>query len=85
MNINIIKNISSNKITLLKDINSNILIDKRGKFQYFYIPNFEIRGVRDFISKIDENSIYTVIPIISRFAKDNDPHIILSKQILFSY
>lgn len=36
----------------------------------------------NFISKLEDNSIYIIIPTISRFAKDNDSHIILSKQIL---
>lgn len=44
----------------------------------------EIIGITNFISKLDIDSIYTIIPVISMFAKDNDPHIILSKQILCS-
>jgi hypothetical protein len=76
--------ISTNEITMLKDMNNLILIQKTGKFKYFFIPNMELRGIHNFISKLDDDSIYTLIPIISMFGKDSDPHIILSKQILIS-
>jgi hypothetical protein len=33
---------------------------------------------------LDNDSIYTVIPIISMFGKENDPHLILSSKILVS-
>jgi hypothetical protein len=78
--LQMLQTISTNEITMLKDINN--LINKKGKFGYFYVPFLEISGIIDFISKLEGNSIYTIIPLISMFAKDNDPHIILSKQIL---
>lgn len=76
--------ISTNEITMLKDLNNLIDINKGGKFKYCYNPNMELSGIINFISKLEDNSIYFIIPTISRFAKDNDPHIILSKQILVS-
>jgi hypothetical protein len=74
--------ISTNEITMLKDMNNLIHINLSGKFKYFYIPNMEIRGILNFIQRLDTEAIYTLIPVISMLAKDNDPHIILSKQIL---
>jgi len=44
----------------------------------------ELRGIQNFITKLELDNVYTVIPILSMFAKINDPHIILSKQILVS-
>jgi hypothetical protein len=76
--------ISSNDITMLKDIDNNIKINKIGQFKHFYIPNMEIVGINKFISRLEPDSVYIIIPIISMFAKDNDPIIILSKQILVS-
>jgi hypothetical protein len=76
--------ISTKEITMLKDIDRTIKINKAGKFQHFYIPNMEIMGILKFIAKLDSDSVYIVIPLITMFAKDNDPHIILSKQILVS-
>jgi len=82
MNFNLLRNTSTEEITMLKDINNLINIDKAGKFKYCYISNSQTIGIINFISKLEENQFYTLIPIISMFAKDNDPHIILSKQIL---
>jgi len=82
--IELIKRISTDKITFLSDVNKHINTDKRGKFKYFYIPYFDEKGVVDFISKLDHNSVYTIIPLISIYGKNEDPHIILSKQILIS-
>ena len=79
-----VKIISTNEITMLKDIDNLITINKNGKFKYQYIPCLQIREILDFISKLDNDSFYTIIPIISMFGKDNDPQIILSKQILVS-
>jgi hypothetical protein len=44
----------------------------------------ELRGIKIFISKLELDTLYIIIPTISMFAKDSDPNIILSKQILVS-
>jgi hypothetical protein len=90
MNNNIIikellKKTSNTKITFLKDINRSIQINKIGKFKYHYIPNFESFGIWDFISKLNSNQIYTVIPILSMDGQNDDPYIILSKQMLLNH
>jgi hypothetical protein len=76
--------ISTKEITMLKDIDAVIKINKIGKFKYFYIPNMEIVGINKFISKLYSNSAYIIIPLITMFAKDNDLIFILSTQILVS-
>jgi len=76
--------ISTNEITMLKDIDNIITINKNGKFKYFHIPTLEIMGISNFISKLEDETFYVFIPAITMFAKDNDPHLILSKQILVS-
>jgi len=79
---NLLKSTSYSNITFIKDINILVNIDKTGKFKYYYISNSQTIGIFNFISKLEENQFYTLIPAISMFAKDNDPHLILSKQIL---
>lgn len=80
--IQLLNIISTNEITMLKDINNLISINKTGQFKFCYIPYLEIVGLINFISKLEKDSIYTIIPVISMFGKESDPQIILSKQIL---
>ena len=80
--MDLLKSTSNNQITLLKDINKIIKTDKNGKFSYFYIPNFQINEIKNFINKLEVDSLYTLIPMISIYGKDEEPYLILSKQIL---
>jgi hypothetical protein len=82
--IELLKRTSKTNITLLKDVNKNFNVNKNGKFQYYYIPFSEIKGIADFLFHLKGDSLYTVIPKISMFGKDEDPYIVLSKQILMS-
>jgi len=83
--LELLKSTSNTKIALLSDVKTDIKIDKRGKFNYFYIPFFNIKGIEMFILNLDNNSFYTVIPYFSKYGKVEDPHIILSKQILITH
>ena len=80
--IDLLKSTSNNEITLLRNINKIIKTNKNGKFNYFYIPNFQINEIKNFISKLEVDSLYTIIPMISIYGKDEEPYLILSKQIL---
>jgi hypothetical protein len=82
--IELLEKTSKDNITFLKDVKPHIILNKRGKFKYFWIPYFEIKGIKDFLSTLEDQSLYTVIPSISLFGKDEDPHLILSKQILIT-
>ena len=83
--MNNIYNIISNKeITLLKNLDHKIDIDKKGKFKYYYINNMDIREIHIFVSRLHDEAIYSIIPFISISALDDDPHIILSKSILLT-
>jgi|HubBroStandDraft_3_1064219.scaffolds.fasta_scaffold40378_1 hypothetical protein len=70
---------------LLKDVGIHIKFHKKGKFKYFYVPLFDIKGFRYFILALDNQSLFTIIPILSISGKDEDPHMILSKQILMTH
>jgi hypothetical protein len=80
----LIETTSTIQITLLRDVNKLIKTDKTGKFKFQYITCFEINKIRDFILNLDNRFIYTVIPVLSIYGKAEDPHIILSKQILIT-
>lgn len=78
------KLISTKEITLLKHIDPLITINKFGKFRHFCTPKMELINITNFISKLDDKTFYTVIPIITMSGKTDDPYIILSKQILIT-
>ena len=84
MNINIFKNISTTDITFIKDISKQFKIDKTGEFKYFTFYNFESLMIKEFISSLDNNTLYTIIPFISITCKTDDPFLILSNQIIIS-
>jgi hypothetical protein len=77
----LLKQTSNENITFLKDVKSHIILNKSGKFLYYRTTFFDIR---DFLSTLDDNSLYTTIPLISILGLSEDPHIILSKQILIT-
>lgn len=81
----LLKYTSNTKIAFLKDVKTSIRIDKRGKFKYFYTSSFDKQGIANFISTLDMHNFYTLIPIISKYGRDEDPQIILSKQILITH
>jgi hypothetical protein len=80
--IQILKTISTKDITLLKHVNDTIILNKNGKFKHFYLLNCSKARLLDFLASLDNESLYTMIPLISMNGSDNDPQIILSKQIL---
>jgi hypothetical protein len=62
----------------------NIKFNKNGRFNYIYIPYFDIKFLREFITSLEPSSLYTVIPLLSFDGRDDKPHLILSKQILLT-
>lgn len=82
--LELLKNTSNKAINLLKDVGRHVHFDKRGKFKYFYIPFFDIKGIEKFILNLEAESLYTVIPVLSFYGKNEDPHLILSEQILIT-
>lgn len=71
-----------NTINWKEEVNFDI---KRGKFNHIYIPFFDIKGINNFFFNLDKSFFYTLIPIFSMYGIDENPHIILSKQILIIY
>lgn len=83
MKIKLFDLISTKSITFLNGLDRKIDINKYGKFSYFKI--YEIRNnskIQYFLNELEDNCVYTIIPILSKNDKSDEPHIILSKQIL---
>lgn len=80
--IELLKSTSNTKIAFLRDVKKTIKIDKRGRFNHFYLHLFDIKGIEMFILNLNKNNFYTLIPLITKYGKSEDPHIILSNQIL---
>jgi len=79
-----LKLISIDNIMFLHNIIKEIFINQSSKSNYYEINNFEIRDFHDFFNKLDSNSLYTVIPVLSPSNDHNKPYIVLSRNILVS-
>jgi hypothetical protein len=84
MNPNILKLISTKEVTFLKEVNKTIIIDKNGEFKYFKFDSTWLTDIKDFISSLEDNKIYIIIPFVSMSCKIDDPYLILSRQILIT-
>jgi hypothetical protein len=64
-------------------LDDSILQDKPYKSNYYEINNnFEMEYFYNFITNLDNNSLFTVIPIISIKNNFNEPYMVLGKSIL---
>lgn len=82
MNPKLFELISTKEITYLKDVKKSIDINCYGEFKHFKIFRTQIEDIKNFLFNLDENKIYTVIPLISVNCRIDDPYLILSRQIL---
>ena len=83
-NQNLFELITVEKITFLKNLDKHIKINKFGEFKYLKIFRFDSDRIKNFLEILDKNSIYTLIPMISIHCRREDPHTILSQQILIT-
>ena len=82
--LDLLKATTVDNINFLKDVHKAIRFDTSAKWKYFYISYANIDILWDFILKIDEMQLLTVIPMISIDGKENNPHLILSQQFLMT-
>jgi hypothetical protein len=74
--------ISTKEITYLKDVKKTIDVNCYGEFKYYKVFRTQLEDIKNFLFNLDENKIYTVIPLISVNCRIDDPSLILSRQIL---
>lgn len=83
------QNLLPNQIVFLKEIEKTIQLDKFGKFYYWSMKgdyyDLSIREITNFLSVLETDEIYTVIPLLSKNNTPSEPYIILSQQILCSF
>jgi hypothetical protein len=80
--IELLKITSKDNINLLKDVGKHIKFNKNGK--YCFIPYSRLFLITQFIDSLETDQLYTVIPLISFDGKNENPHLILSEQILIT-
>jgi len=73
---------SQNQISLLSDIHKSIKIDAYGEFKHFKMFRINFEQVSNFLDNLDNNKIYSVIPLISINNNIDEPFITLSRQML---
>lgn len=83
--MNIFDLISTKEITYLKDIDRRIKINKSGKFQYSKFNDVDTNKIWCWLYELEENYVYTVIPLISASDRPDEPYVILSQQMLVSH
>src|SRR5579864_2310414 len=73
--------ISINQITMLKDLNRNIKLNKNETIQ-IYTSNYGLMDLIAFIDNLEQDKIYIIIPILTANNLIDEPYIMLSQQIL---
>jgi hypothetical protein len=79
-----LKTISVNDIHLQCHFKKEIYLNHSNKSSYIFYRDYETQHFNDFISSLDSNKLYSVIPMISIKACLNRPYIVLSQSILLS-
>lgn len=77
-----LRNISINNVTLMSDINKDFFLDKSSKSNYYQVDSFELDYFYDFVTSLDSNTLYSVIPMITTNNELNKPYMVLSRTIL---
>jgi DNA polymerase type B, organellar and viral len=72
---------SQNNITFLSDLVENKKLFKIGNYLFFKIPNMELDILKEFLSILDLNKAYVVLPILTT-QNNSAPILSLSRQIL---
>jgi len=81
---NIKKQLTTNEISFLVNIDRRINIDKNDKYYYYQISGINLASITNFILNIRNHDIVLVHPFISIKCRHNDPYLTLSRQFLLS-
>ena len=81
-----LKTISTFELHFLPRIKRGIFLDQSSKSNYAVYNDYETEDLYDFISKLDGEKLYSVIPMISikPSLAQNRPYIVLSQSILIT-
>lgn len=76
-------NLSTNQISFLKDVDSNINVDMTSGWRHHYFDG-AFTEIVDFISKIGDNKIYLIIPLFASSKSLSVATLNLSEPILIN-
>jgi len=76
--------ISVKNVTFLNEIDYKININKNGKFKYYRNFCFDLYNYKNFGYNLDNNTIYSLIPLLSKNERIDEPFTILSQTILLT-
>lgn len=63
-------------------LQKNVFLDKSSKSNYYQVDGFELDCIYDFVTSLDSNTLYSVIPMITTNNELNKPYMVLSRTIL---
>lgn len=75
-------NLTVNNITFLKNIHSSINVDKTSGWRHHYFETINIGELSSFITKIGDDRIYLIIPLLSSSQSLSIPTLNLSEPFL---
>jgi len=71
--------ISTKEITLLKELDNRIKINKFGKYNYKNL-HLHYSNIWRFLNDLESNKIYVIIPLLSRNSRPDQPYILLPSE-----
>lgn len=75
-------NLTTNKITFLKDIPANINVDKSSGWRYHHFNGLNIYEISSFIKLIGDDKIYLLLPLFTGSKSKSEPTLNISESFL---
>ena len=74
--------ISIENISFLYKLDKRIDLNKSGNFNYHTFTELHISEIWKFLSQLEDNEVYAIIPLFSKNATPKEPYIVLSQTFL---
>jgi hypothetical protein len=75
-------NLSTNKITFLRDVYPSVNVDMNSGWRFHYFENFQNEHISTYIKSIADNKIYLLIPLFVSSISLENPRLYLSSPFL---
>lgn len=76
--------ITIENISFLYKLDKRIDLNKSGKFNYHTFSELHISEIFKFLTQLEDDKIYAIIPLLSKNATPNEPYIVLSQTFLIT-
>lgn len=77
-------NLSTTKISFLRDVPSTIIVDSKSGWRYRFFPEFSVYEIRTFIKLIENEKIYMIIPQFASSKSLSQARLNLSEDFLIN-